>query len=89
MVLVARDQHNGVVVAAGIRGVDSDLSTVIDLPRLIYLQAGVGRDQGIQVHHGAAIVRKECRVAISVPRAAPRNPDYLSRGVDRLGEAAV
>jgi hypothetical protein len=42
MVLVAWDQKDGVVVAIGVRTLDGDLSTVVDLNRLRQINAGIG-----------------------------------------------
>jgi hypothetical protein len=47
MVLVARDQQNGVVVAARVKALYDDLSTIIDFVRLIQLKARAGRNQSI------------------------------------------
>jgi hypothetical protein len=59
MVLVARNQQNGVVVVIGVRAIEGDLPTVVDLYRLNQLNAGVGSNQSIQVYEGAAILPQE------------------------------
>jgi hypothetical protein len=76
MIPVARDQQKGVIVAIGVTALDGDLSPIVDLIRLIDLQAGAGRHQSVEIHRRAAILPQERNIPIA---------DDLIGGVDRSG----
>jgi hypothetical protein len=64
MVLVAGNQEDGVVVAIGVEGADSDFSEIVDLVHLVHLKTGARRDQSIQVHERTAILPQKRSLAI-------------------------
>jgi hypothetical protein len=83
MILVARNQHDGVVVVIHVLAIDGDLSSVVDVPHLIELQAGIGGNKSVQVNDVGAILRQEWEsVAIVIA-------DYLRGRIDRGGVRTI
>lgn len=85
MILVARDQQNGVGIAIGVRAVDSNFSAIVNVKRDIEVESGVGRDQAVQIDTGA-VLPQSCRIRGAV--TGVRASDDLTARVDERGKAA-
>src|SRR5271168_3303363 len=57
MILIARDQQDGMVVAINVRALGGDLTAVVDLIHLVQRNSGVAtHQQSIQVNRRSAIL---------------------------------
>jgi hypothetical protein len=60
MIVVARNQQDGTVVAVNVHSTDGNLSLIVNLVRLSKLQARAGGNQSIQVNYGASVLPQKC-----------------------------
>jgi hypothetical protein len=73
VILVARNQEKGMIVAIRVYATRGDLSSIVNGRHPLHLNSGIGGKKRVQVNHRTAILPQECKRAIG-----PRNTDNLS-----------
>src|SRR5215469_17155063 len=82
MIVVARDQHEGVNVAIGKLSLAGNLSAIVNDGREEQVQIGRGRNKGVQVKHGPVLPQKAADGTWS-----SRIADHLTLRIDAQSDA--